>query len=574
MSLELSQDVLAPSRAFGFPLAWRPMKRNLLCPRLLTALSCGALLLTARAADQPQWGQAWSRNMVSQETGLPESFDPQSGRNIQWSAELGTESHSSPVIAGGCVYIGTNNGHPRDPAQQGDRGILMCFDEKTGRFLWQLVFPKRDEDKYFDWPNSGVCSPVTVEGDRLYFVNNRGEVLCVDVKSEARSPKSEEQSPKSKVQVPKSGSQPPSGFREPRIVWRFDLPTGAGIWSHDAAHSSILIRGDHLYLNTGTGVDNTHRRIRTPEAPSLVVLDKHTGHLLARETEHIAPNIFHSTWSAPSMATVNGRPLVFFAAGNGIVYAFEPLADGPSADGATEYKSNGVMGTNQSPQHSTTPSLNLSNTPPLHHAITPSLSPPASLRTVWQFDFDPTSPKTNVHRYNSNRHESPSNFYGMPVFDNNRLYVAGGGDIWWGKNEAWLKCLDATRSGNIVTNGLVWTYPLRKHVLSTPAVYQGLVFIADCGHTLHCVDARTGQPCWTHELDGEAWASPLVADGKVYLGTRSGVFYVFAASREKKLLSEIELGSPISATATAANGVLYVTTMKRLYAIRQDGASL
>ena len=78
------------------------------------------------------------------------------------------------------MYIGTNNGHPRDPAQQGDRGVLMCFDEKTGRFLWQLVFPKRDEDIYFDWPNSGISSPVTVEGDRVYFVNNRGVVLCLE----------------------------------------------------------------------------------------------------------------------------------------------------------------------------------------------------------------------------------------------------------------------------------------------------------------------------------------------------------------------------------------------------------
>ena len=157
----------------------------------------------------------------------------------------------------------------------------------------------------------------------------------------------------------------------------------------------------------------------------------------------------------------------------------------------------------------------------------------------------------------------------MPVFHNNRLYVAGGGDIWWGKNEAWLKCLDATRTGDITTNGLVWSYPLQKHVLSTPAIYNGLVFIADCGRTFHCVDAETGQACWTHEIKGEAWASPLVADGKVYLGTRSGAFYVFAASREKKVLSTIDLGRPISSTATAANGVLYVATMNRLYAVRQ-----
>ena len=292
------------------------MNRKLLYSLLLSGLVLGPLRWPAPGADQPQWGQAWSRNMVSAEQGLPESFDPPSGRNLQWSAELGTESHSSPVVSGGRVYIGTNNGHPRDPAQQGDRGVLMCFEEKSGRFLWQLVFPKREEDIYFDWPNSGISSPVTVEGDRVYFVNNRGVVLCAEPPPIAGQ----------------SGANASAGTPGPKLIWQFDLTSGAGIWSHDAAHSSILIHGDCLYLNSGTGVDNTHKRIRTPDAPSLVVLDKRTGRLVARDDEHIAPNIFHSTWSAPSMATVNGRPLIFFAAGNGMVYAFETVTK--RSDGA------------------------------------------------------------------------------------------------------------------------------------------------------------------------------------------------------------------------------------------------
>jgi outer membrane protein assembly factor BamB len=508
------------------------MNINLLRPLLLSGLALWALGVPARATDQPQWGQAWSRNMVSDERGLPDSFDPATGRNIKWAAELGTETHSTPVVAGGRVYIGTNNGHPRNPTEQGDRGILMCFDEQTGRFLWQLAVPKRTEDIYYDWPNSGIASPVTVEGDRVYLVSNRGEVLCLNARHATE---------KAEGRMQNAETNQPPGLREPHILWKFDLTTGAGIWSHDAAHSSTLIHGDHLYLNTGTGVDNTHRHIRTPDAPSLVVLDKRTGRLLAREDEHIAPNIFHSTWSAPSLAVVNGRPLVFFAAGNGFVYAFETIGKG-------------VMAAAPSADQSTHP-------PP---------TPPASLSKVWQFDFDPGAPKTNVHRFTTNRRESPSNFYGMPVFYHDRLYVAGGGDIWWGKNEAWLKCLNATRTGDITTNGLVWSYPLQKHVLSTPAIANGLLFVADCGNMFHCVDAETGRPCWTHEIKGEAWSSPLVADGKVYLGTRSGAFYVFAASKHKQVLSTLELGHPISSTATAANGVLYVATMNRLCAVRQS----
>ncbi len=101
-------------------------------------------------------------------------------------------------------------------------------------------------------------------------------------------------------------------------------------------------------------------------------------------------------------------------------------------------------------------------------------------------------------------------------------------------------------------------------------MHEGLVFVADCGRKVHCVDAVTGKPYWTHELTGEVWASPLVADGKVYLGTRSGEFWVFAASREKKVLSTVDFGSPIGATTTAANGVLYIATMNRLYAVGKD----
>ena len=305
------------------------------------------------------------------------------------------------------------------------------------------------------------------------------------------------------------------------------MPASAGTWPHDGAHSSILILGDYLYVNTGTGVDNTHRGIRRPDAPSLIVLEKKTGRFVAREDEHIGPNIFHATWSSPSFAVVNGQPLIFFAAGDGIIRAFEPVKQSP---------------------------------------------PPGEvqkLKKVWSFDPDPTAPKEDVHRFTSNRQQSPSDIYGMPVFYNGRIYVAGGGDIWWGKNDAWLKCIDATRTGDVSGTAEVWSAPLDRHVMSTPAISEGLIFIADAGRKVHCIDAETGHEYWTQETKGEFWASPLVADGKVYIGTRKGDFWIFAASKEKQVLATIDFKKGISATATAANGTLFIATMTDLYAIRQ-----
>ncbi len=506
------------------------------------------------AADQPQWGQAWSRNMVSPERGLASDFDVKTGRNIKWRAKLGNETHSTPIVANGRVYIGTNNHDPRDPKHQGDRGVLMCFEEKTGNFLWQLVVPKREEDKYHDWPNAGISSPVTVEGDRVYVVSSRGEVLCLDAKGMAdgndgtfkdeglhlvQLPMSDSTNQAIRVgniarPVSKLGPIIP-GPLDADILWRFDLTKGAGIWSHDGAHSSILIYGDHLYLNSGTGVDNTHRKIRTPDAPSLVVFDKNNGRYLARDGEAIASNIFHCTWSAPSVGVVSGKPVVFFCAGNGVVYGFEPLTTNLM-----------IRGMPSRPESS---------------------AGPQRLRKLFEFDFDPSGPKTEVHRFTLNRREGPSNIYGMPVFLDGKLYVAGGGDIFWGKNDAWLKCIDVKGLDGAVRTNVLWSYALEKHVMSTPAVYEGLVFIADVGRKMHCVEASTGLPLWTHDIKGEAWASPYVADGKVYLGTRSGNFYVWAATREKTVLAEMDLKSPVSATVTAANGVLYVATMQNLFAI-------
>jgi hypothetical protein len=56
-------------------------------------------------------------------------------------------------------------------------------------------------------------------------------------------------------------------------------------------------------------------------------------------------------------------------------------------------------------------------------------------------------------------------------------------------------------------------------------------------------------------------------DGKVYIGTGDGDVHVFAHGKEKKVLGKIEMEDAINSTPVACNGVLYVMTMKNLFAI-------
>ncbi|HNS18999.1 MAG TPA: PQQ-binding-like beta-propeller repeat protein [Sedimentisphaerales bacterium] len=497
--------------------------------RHLFAVLLGGTLVTACAfaGDHAQWGQAWTRNMVSNETGLVEDFDPATGRNVKWVVPLGSETWATPTVSQGRVFIGTNNDPPRDPRHKGDRSVLLCLDEKDGSLLWQLVVPKLGSDPYLDWPKAGIVSPATVEGNRVYIITNRGEAVCLDIEGQ-RNGNDGPYTDEGRHMVPSDGEPLEVTAIDADIIWLFDIPNQAGTWPHDGAHGSILIDGDFLYVNTSNGVDNTHRVIRRPEGPSLIVLDKRTGRLLARDNEGIGPRIFHSTWSSPAMGVVNGRKLVFFCGGDGVVYAFEPLQSTPP-EGQVEV-----------------------------------------LKRVWRFDPDPTAPKENVSQYMGNREVSPSNIKSTPVFFENRLYVTHAGDIWWGKNQAWLKCIDATKTGDVTDSALVWSCELSDHCCSTPAVHDGLVYVADCGRMVRCIDAATGQVCWSHETKGDIWASTLVADGKVYVGTQRRDFWIFAAGREKKVLSEVRLDSAAAATPVAANGVLYVTTMKKLYALQRS----
>jgi outer membrane protein assembly factor BamB len=103
--------------------------------------------------------------------------------------------------------------------------------------------------------------------------------------------------------------------------------------------------------------------------------------------------------------------------------------------------------------------------------------------------------------------------------------------------------------------------------LSTVSIAAGLLYIADFGGTVHCLDLDTGKQLWKHETDSYIWGSTFVADGKVYFGDATGTLWILAAGREKKVLDKIKLDSTIYQTPVVANGVLYITSEQRLYAI-------
>ena len=508
---------------------------GLLTAWIIWTASCAIAAPPNAGGDWPQWGGRDGRNMASTATDLPSwinagkrtsdgsNIDLRTTKNVKWVAKLGSLNYSTPTVAGGRVYVGTNDMRVSDSRHQPTGGgLLLCLDEATGKPLWQFVSPKLENipervSEAFETMQLGICSTPTVDGDRVYVVTNRCEVVCLD------------------VNTPPADANP-GEIPDARVLWRFDIIQDGPSYPHDAANSSPLVHGDLVYVGTANGTND--KIIPKPHAPSLIVLDKKTGRMVGRDDGKCSSGTFHGQWSSPSLGKVGGKTLVFWGGGDGVCYAFETLAAVPEKV--------------------------------------------VTLKPIWTFDCNPRSFREkdgkpidyfdgDIRKHPENKDDgsviSPCEIIATPVFHDRKVFVAIGRDPEHGRGKGILHCIDATRSGDISESGKVWSYEFER-TLSTVSIANGLLFVADFPGRIHCLDLASGKCHWIHDTKCETWSSTFVADGKVYLGTRKSL-WVLAASKEKKVLANNSIqGSQIRSTPIAANGVLFVASQRYLWALK------
>ena len=182
---------------------------------------------------------------------------------------------------------------------------------------------------------------------------------------------------------------------------------------------------------------------------------------------------------------------------------------------------------------------------------------------LWEFDMNPKDsvwPKT--------RNEVIS----TPIIVDGIVYIANGQDPEHGEGVGHLYAIDGTKRGDITKTGQIWHYEEIRRSVSTGAYYNGILFYADFSGFLHAVDAKTGKKYWKHDLLAAIWGSPIVIDGKVYLGDEDGDVVILAADKVEKKLGELNMGSSVYSTPVPANGVLYIATRNQLYAIAEGAA--
>jgi outer membrane protein assembly factor BamB len=300
-----------------------------------------------------------------------------------------------------------------------------------------------------------------------------------------------------------------TGKHDADAIWSFDMMEEVGAYPHNLANSSPVIFGDLIFVTTANGQDESHVNVPSPKAPSIIALNKNTGKLVW-EDNSVGKNILHGQWSPPSVGKIGGVDQVVNAQGDGWIRGYEVLTG----------------------------------------------------KKLWEFD---TNPKDSV--WPKTRNE----VIGTPVIWEDKVYIANGQDPEHGEGVGHMYAIDGTKRGDITKTGLVWHYDKIRRSISTPSIHEGLVYIPDFSGFLHCLDAKTGQVYWTHDVFAAVWGSTMVIDGKVYLGDEDGDVVVLQAGKTKKVLSEVNMGSAVYATMVPANGRLFVNNRNQLFAISTDG---
>ena len=113
----------------------------------------------------------------------------------------------------------------------------------------------------------------------------------------------------------------------------------------------------------------------------------------------------------------------------------------------------------------------------------------------------------------------------------------------------------------------------------TVAIKDDILYIADFSGLFHCLNAKTGKVNWVYDMLAAAWGSPLIVDGKVYVGDEDGDVAIFRHSADPNVamedgmpaLGEINMGNSVYSTPVVADNVLYIANRTHLFAI-EEGA--
>ena len=443
---------------------------------------------------------------VSETTGLPESIGPD--KEVVWKTPL-PAGHSSPVISGDRVFV---------TAFEGDKLLTIALDRASGKIKWRRESP-RDRHEKLDSQNSPASPTPAADGRNVYvFFPDYGLVSYrFDGKVRWRTP-----------------------------LGPFDNMYGMGASPILAGDKVVLIcdQQNHSFAAAYSQADG--RRVWKTERPEAV--SGHSTPIVYSPAEQdaglqiIAPGSFrvdaYDVESGKSVWWVNGLP--------------SEMKSVPVLDGDTVYVSGNCSSFNDPGKHIPIPPFSeaLAAYDANHDgALQQAELPDGPMRLLFPFEDFNRDGKLDAAEWKK--------FQEVMAAENGLLALRAGGR--------------GDRTGTAVR----WKYQRAVPQLPSPVLYRGVIYMINDGGILTTINAANGELFKQGRLRGaidKYYASPVAADGKVFFVGNSGVVTIVKAGGDQEILSVNELDDECYATPAIAEGRIYIRTRGMLYCFgRKEG---
>ncbi|MGE5195511.1 MAG: PQQ-binding-like beta-propeller repeat protein [Deltaproteobacteria bacterium] len=463
---------------------------------ILACLIAATLTMPLSAGNWAQFRGPNATGLAERDEPLPDEIGPQT--NVVWKAAL-PKGHSSPAIFGDRIYVtGESEG----------KLLTIALDRATGAILWQAEAPHAALEEVHKTASHATPSPATDGNVVVSFFGSCG-LFCYD----------------------QSG----------KLLW--NIPMGPFKNDFGSGSSPILV-DDRVILCQDHDTDSF-----------LMAVDKITGRQLWKTDRSEFPR----NYCTPVIWEVNGKKQIVVAATLRIVgYDFETGRELWTVRGVARIVNmtpvigdDGILyaacwspGGDETDRISTAPFAEVvaAQDANKNGTIEEAEAPDGPVKQRFtQIDRDKDGRITR-EEYESMRR----------VFEaarNGVLAIRPGG------------------KGDITDTHVLWRYTKAIPYCPSPVLYHGQIFMIRSGGILAVVDAKTGELLRQGRVSatGEYFSSPVAGDGKVFMINQRGKLTVLDAAPGWREISSADFGEDAYASPAIADGRIYVRTSGHLY---------
>jgi len=478
--------------------------------RLLLVVGFAAVLSTGASAKADNWTRFRGPNGlgVSDATNVPVEFGP--AKNVKWKTAL-PPGHSSPVLTNSHIFLTAHS-----PEKDAYQLFVLALDRKTGTPLWRHEVPRLQPGRRENVNGPASPSPVT-DGTNVYaFFQDFGLIsYTADGKERWRLPLG----PFNMFYG--FGASPI--LEDGLIILPVDQDTDPYLLAVDAKTGKPRWKVSRPHVISGYSTPTIYRP-RTGPAQILI------------------PESFQLT----AYSIADGRKLWWV---RGLACEMKSVA---SIDGDTLYVNGWGFGQNQAG----------TQVPTVDFATGVKTYDKNGDGLVGRDEINGTGPMDRMLRPN----------YGYDAFDGNRdgKLNAQEWDVFRAMlgAENGLMAITLGGSGDMTSTAVKWKYLRPVPQVPSTVLYQGVLYMVNDSGILLSFDPKTGNVLKQGRLKGaidKYFASPIGVDGKVWLASQDGTISIVTAKGEWEMVQVNALDDEVFATPVPADGELFVRTRSALY---------